>query len=431
MNYMNQNLIYACALNNKTLLKSTDFGVSWIQINLDKCDTLKRIFFLNENLGWAETYFNDNDTYIQRTTDGGKNWEIVKEWTNFNSFFDVDMFFINDSIGYGPSYSGYYKITDGGKNWNFITAKEFRNITYFTHENTNYFWAVGWDGLIIKSSPDDSIWSQVAGYFIPRYNQDRVEFNSLYFSDKDNGFIITTDNLYKTTDAGKSWVLHVKYQNHPSLSGISFLQDKTNGWIWGANNTLIRTTNNGNDWTNLNLVNNGNLRKVFFLDINQGWLVGYGSPIRKTTDGGLNWLEPAGGLLYWLSDIFFIDKLTGWAVGSATKTELLKTTDGGTSWNDITKNLKEHLNKIFFFDENKGILLGETILHKTTDGGLTWNIIFDNNEDIIDFHFIDKQNGWILVTDSKFQSVLYSTKDAGTTWKQYPEKFNNINIIHL
>ena len=70
----------------------------WIKLESPTNETLRRLYFVNENCGWAFSLCR----HLIRTTDAGNYWKILNP-TGTNSGFEF--FFINSTLGTGFNYS--------------------------------------------------------------------------------------------------------------------------------------------------------------------------------------------------------------------------------------------------------------------------------------------------------------------------------------
>ena len=98
--------------------KSTNGGDNWFfQVN-SLSSTIRSIFFLDENKGWAGGLLSLNTTaHIMYTTNSGLNWYASDGVKNINGGYDI--FFVNDSVGWAGTYQVPYimKTTNGGVFW--------------------------------------------------------------------------------------------------------------------------------------------------------------------------------------------------------------------------------------------------------------------------------------------------------------------------
>ena len=150
---------------------------------------------------------------------------------------------------------------------------------------------------------------------------------------------------------------------------------------------MLKTTNGGATWTNIDYGGRGAISAIQFINENTGWFAGYfkdsfiwGTHIYVTTNGGDNWTMSPFVItsVTGLSTIHFINKDLGWAVdghyGGLYGGFIFKTTDGGWSWVGYSSGTTDiGLRSIFFIDSTCGWVVGDmgTILH-TTNGGVSF-----------------------------------------------------------
>jgi len=276
------------------LLKTTDAGNNWIEIQPLTSNDLEDIFFLNENNGWI---VGEGGTVLI-TSDGGESWDSIK--TNIQKRF-FSIYFVTENDGWIASEDAIFKTTDGGLNWE-----------------------------------------------ISKY-QETTDYYSVYFANKDTGWVsgdsATIGVILKTEDGGTNWIKQF-VSNNGYLTTVLFIEDSI-GYVFGDNDAVIKSTDYGNSWFQLTPAAPSPLfwEGAYFINRNEGWIAGWGSSIRKTTNGGINWetQRPHVGNFNWLGSIFFTDSNTGWAVGlgsdSSSYGAILKTTNGGVTFveteNDI------------------------------------------------------------------------------------------------
>ena len=133
---------------NGLLLKTTNSGKSWITQFTDEGETLKSVYFINNQTGWA---VGDN---ILFTIDGGQTWsESLHNLEIINS-----VYFTDASVGFIASSgenSGIYKSTDGGHSWELKNYHGGNSIFFI---DSNIGWAVGFNGLIQKTTNSGETW---------------------------------------------------------------------------------------------------------------------------------------------------------------------------------------------------------------------------------------------------------------------------------
>ncbi len=103
------NSLVAVGERGHVLIKSKQ----WQQVASPVLSHLTKVFFLNENLGWAVGH----DATIIHTQDGGKTWSIqMLSPETEKPFLDVLFFDANHGVAVG-AYGMFYRTSDGGKTW--------------------------------------------------------------------------------------------------------------------------------------------------------------------------------------------------------------------------------------------------------------------------------------------------------------------------
>ena len=178
-------------------------------------------------------------------------------------------------------------------------------------------------------------------------------------------------------------------------------------------------------WRVQNSGTSNDLNKIFFVDSIHGWAVGGNGTILRTTDGGGQWLQLESGettALY--QSASFIDTLNGWVISKTNY--VIKTTDGGKTWEKYLIPTSQIFYDIFFSDSNVGWMVGGSgvsgVIFRTEDGGNSWQRVRDSSRGG-SFRSIDFRNrnvGWIVGfngTDNFDSSRIIHTTDAGVTWE--------------
>jgi photosystem II stability/assembly factor-like uncharacterized protein len=182
--------------------------------------------------------------------------------------------------------------------------------------------------------------------------------------------------ILKTTNGGANWISQLSGTKY-RFNSVHFT-DSNNGWVVGVGGTILTTTNGGMNWNGQSILDNLYLNNVYFTDSKNGWVVGglyaggyWGEQICKITNGVKKWISLLPKIGYSLSSVYFIDLNNGWVVGSVGT--ILKTTDGGTNWKSQRSGTSNNLSSINFTDANTGTVVGGygTIL-RTATGGVTW-----------------------------------------------------------
>ena len=205
----------------------------------------------------------------------------------------------------------------------------------------------------------------------------------------------------------------------------SFFINSTKGWASGANGTILKTVDAGQNWSVQNSNTTQGIYAMYFLNDNLGYATGgdpvsQGGVVLKTIDGGQTWnvqlnITPPGRTIY------FIDSNTGFVGGS--NGSLVKTIDGGQTWSTINSSISGAIYKIQFIDATIGYLSGaKGEIYKTIDGGNSWTYLPTTmptglNDAYYSMSFISKDSGYVcgysLTNNSGY---LIKTVNGGQNW---------------
>ena len=202
-----------------------------------------------------------------------------------------------------------------------------------------------------------------------------------------------------------------------TLYAMDFVNNST-GYAGGNYGTILKTTDNGGDWTKLNTGFSDRLLSIDFTDANTGFAGGDDQLLKKTTDAGMTWTDltlPSAPNFY-IYDIDFLNANTGYVLGFFLMESLIwKTTDGGLSWTTQTTDGANYLNNLYFLDVNTGFASGGSFggeIIKTTNGGLNWSFNYQDSYAKHSMVFLNSLTGY----SGSDQGRIYKTTDCGNTW---------------
>ena len=145
-----------------SLLLRYDYGNDTIIMNTPDYDLsafTTKIYFLDTATGFIITTNNLNHGVILKTTDSGDNWYEVNINEN-NTFRDI--YFVSDSTGFVIGSNGLILKTNNiGENWIEVSinySETLNSISFFDAFNG---YIVGGNGLILKSSDGGNLWNSV------------------------------------------------------------------------------------------------------------------------------------------------------------------------------------------------------------------------------------------------------------------------------
>ncbi len=349
-------------------------------------------------------------------------WNLINPLPTNNNL--TDMIFLNSSEGVAVGLNGTILTTsNGGNAWKTVASNSFTHLNSVATPDSTAVFICGNNGLLIKT---DFGFTRIDTLESGQYGN----LNKIRFLSRTVGFCIGNDRLIlKTTDGGMHWAAATTGFKGDLLD-LSFPDDSV-GYLAGRfytpfstySGTLLITRDQGSSW---NLVDSLTFTPdaICFTDSLTGFIASY--DLRKTTDGGKSWSTDTLPE-YGFTDVRFQDEQTGWAI--TYDGLLVKTTDGGNSWDRITRNgnsnqflglnpdslltygpggniwlsrdggqqwtptgqgNRNSLTVISFVDQNKGFILGDSVLYRTTDAGLNWQMEEHNAGNIDDASFANK-----------------------------------------
>ena len=322
---------------------------------------------------------------IQKTVDGGNEWNIVLEkrdlYLKSVDFIDNQTGFVAGSYGL-PNYNStsvILKTTDGGKTWNMTDLKVDQSLFFIKFpEDSDIGYAVGINS-IFKTEDRGQTWH------LMRYFNISVGWNYVSIPDKDSIFLVefAGNSALKSTDGGLTWNWQYFYlSEYFWIQSIEFLDAHT-GFISGRDNlrssaAIIKYEEGGFvDWVyedeNARVINN-----LFFTNDSVGYAK-KSDKLLQTTDRGETWnvIFDEGSLLLGINSIEIRDD-SGFAVG--TNGLLLETTDTGNNWdlNGVNDLISGSLKNIFFFDKDYGWAGCSDGIYETVNGGNNWRRLNSN-----------------------------------------------------
>jgi photosystem II stability/assembly factor-like uncharacterized protein len=242
---------------------------------------------------------------------------------------------------------------------------------------------------------------------------------TIYFLNENLGWIGGEDGtILKTTDEGENWFS----QSISTLDNIRsiFFTDSLNGWIalyeWipFRHGSIYHTTDGGTSWYSQISVYDLAILSLFFIDSQRGWAVGTNGMILKTSNGGNSWQYNfiADG---WLFSERFANNNTGWTVGDLFG-QVAKTTNGGNSWFMQYVPTFYNLIDVYLINDLTGWAVGVNgAIINTNNGGMNWLTQSSGvTNELRDVHFIDQMNGWV----AGFSGVILHSINGGVSWNQ-------------
>jgi photosystem II stability/assembly factor-like uncharacterized protein len=273
-----------------SILRTTNGGAIWSKIPTQTNEKIEKIFFINKEIGWCVTspypFWWNKDGIICKSTDGGLTWG--KKYQSTTTLKGV--YFINQNegwaVGFSSSYAGQLLYTsDGGETWN-PNPSPSTNLVYGANDilflNSDTGFVTNRTG-IVKTIDGGKNW-----YNIPIDNMNPTDmFNDISFSDAQNGLICTEYSvLLETQNGGGNWVQIYTGIDYPFNAVVNH---KPRFWI--ASDPLIySSSDSGANWFPQDTIKAGGTSTIYFVNDSLGWFVGSYGTILKTENGGF--LDP-------------------------------------------------------------------------------------------------------------------------------------------
>lgn len=296
---------------------------------------------------------------------------------------------------------------------------------------------------VVEIEPDTTtIFSNaLPGWDIVRSDLDvNAAARDFYFiSDQVGFFIGNAGEMYKTSDAGRSWQ---KQDTATSLNLYSVFYLNENLGFVGARSAncnsedcnkgalLLKTVDGGKSWTKLFFKEYTGIHSITFADELHGLAIGFSDSetphLIKTLDGGKNWTKLNVPIRATLLDsrIALIDQVI-YIKGE--RQHLLKSTDFGDSWTSLNIPHVSTVSGLQFIDNDTGFVSDYYSIYKTVDGGINWQkTTFQNDKYLTTFRFLNGNEGIVIESVQEYEgigiaptfkgTILYHTLNAGQTW---------------
>jgi photosystem II stability/assembly factor-like uncharacterized protein len=451
--------LYSSDAHNGSIFRTTDGGLT------NECIDPENFNYINQSIVCDN---NDPDVFYiafqpsyYKTTNGGKNWKEMFStqygfyYLEINPLNSDNLFVISNIYELWESY-------DGGNSWSFLA--EFNNrVTQISisHQDTALIY-VATENELYKSTNSGTDWEmtlQISPTFfllptrmvVNPYNDQHIDYliDGEFYRSTDGGYSIelllgadgpypvidfATDfsnpnliyatrkgNLYRSTDAGETWVIFNDGLpfNNPEAGEIEMSWQNHNDMYISTLFGIYKTTNGGNNW----FYTRAAYTDMYHLNIIKEKpgtiLVGTRSgKILKTTNYGYTWYRPhfePDSLIPGTAPYFFSmnpsNESEGFLGGGV---YLYKTTDYGDSWRDtgqlpgaVAVQYHPYKKDVIFAGQ-----MGIFGLLRSTDDGNIWDLMPDTSS----VAHISNQIDPNVLFSYEFDGVRRST-DLGYSWE--------------
>jgi len=284
INVVNTNVVYAGKGSHGIIIKSTNGGISWVELNTPASQLVYKIQFINENTGFIGA-----GTGLYKTNTGGASWQTLTT----GSF--CDLHFVTESTGYGINAdfpAKLYRTTNGGGSFSIFNMGSYPAFLgqALCYVNANRIFA-----LTVKPASDSSIIFKCSNWdsgWVPVL-QTKPACYDISFADANTGIVSGNLGMFrKTTDGGVTW------QNLSPTGSFTVLactmNSLTSGYLVCSNGSVFKTSNSGTNWFPQISGTSSGLNEIDVLNNdNTGFIAGDNGVILKTTNGGVTFLDPS------------------------------------------------------------------------------------------------------------------------------------------
>lgn len=299
--------------NESTVLGTNDSSWNIKTAPFSKTGSLENVYFLDENIGFANSYTKFVTTFY-KTIDGGKSW---KKLSSIKDFSVDDISFISTTEGFlvasklKPSSlpvengSVIMRTIDEGQNWETVYSSVNTSFSKLLFNSDGLGIAIGRtstptpydsENLILLSNDSGQTWTDFSKNLNTKAAKanGRVEdslTNAIFPKNKEIVVLTLRGKIYKTLDKGTSWTLVSQLDNEPPQTGIDHFGELEDGRFWVSGSTvsiegkwaMIAVMNNSLDWDRYRL-NGYYFADVEFLSNNE--VIACGAIVGENNFGG-------------------------------------------------------------------------------------------------------------------------------------------------
>jgi photosystem II stability/assembly factor-like uncharacterized protein len=257
--------LYATA--GSSILRSNDFGISWLQI-FQAPNFIHSISFPTIEIGYAISY---GDLY--KTTDTGSNWEMITHIGDVNT-----MDFVNNNFGFtAGDQRRIFKTSDGGLTWYEVNTPNNFWLTSIDMADSLHGCAVGLVSMTYYTSNGGETWHLVDLY------PPEIQFLRVKMYDRYRGIATALyGQIYKTTNGGLSWT----ERNSGVITALYdvFYLNQDVIYVTGEGGVILKSTNAGETWSMEQQVTRNDLYSIVLLNSNLGFATGVEGTILRYGD---------------------------------------------------------------------------------------------------------------------------------------------------
>jgi len=249
-------------------------------------DPLYDVFFV-ESHGYAVGYYGT----ILYSSDGGESWDLQESGTKE---LLTSIVFADKDCGWAVGTQGVILATsDGGKTWKKQISGTGNDLTAVYFLNRLEGWAVGQSHTILRTSNGGNVWEVLK-------TDEELILKDVRFLSSERGFVVGEfGSILVTEDGGVSFMrlmgeertLDVEQleASQPCLNSIAFTDDGNVGIAVGIKGYLLRSSDGGATWEEIDCGVETSFFKVKLIDGCAFYVVGLKGIVLSSNDYGSHW----------------------------------------------------------------------------------------------------------------------------------------------
>ncbi len=294
----------------------------WVRLNMPLKNYI-HVTFLNPSTGFIVT----QDNIIYKTSNSGSTWSVFLSNPGLTlPSKRADILNEQNILLMGGSM---YFTSDGGANWisSYIptgcSGSGFTILQCIDIVSPSTAFVGGTDVCVNESV--DGIVYKTTNAGLNWFQSFRGDFEHYDLKAKDSLNIAKSSGAFmRSSDGGVSWNY---VSNMHAFGGIMSDPFRDTIMVSDTRGLVIRSTNRGNEFIELQTGNTKPLRNLFFIDRKRGHFIGDSGVILFTSNAGETFSVQQSNTMQKLNSVYFINKDTGFAVGDSGV--VLRTYTGG------------------------------------------------------------------------------------------------------
>ena len=422
------NIMYAVS-NSVELYNTTNAGQSWNLQNSQLPATFEtlQISITNPDIIFAGDGSFEEDGGFYRSTDGGVNWShLINGFGRSKSIRNIIVDPGNANIIYAGGYAtGLYRSDNMGDQWTNISASIQDNyisaITITT--NSNIYSAFG--SSIYYSTDLGSSWQSLNG------NLQNIDVFKIVSHPTNPGIVYASSfgGIYRSVDGGINWQQINNGLLDTDVFALTINPINPDILYAGTFGDLIyKTTDAGDTWIEKS---NGlpGLGQAFIWRLtvhpnDPSWIWTGDRLAYHSIDAGENWSEfmIMGDRI---AEMVYAPNHPDTMYASNGPSVLYRSTNRGGNWE--VRNTTQSLENLVVDPTNSEVLYATSFnigeITKSTDGGLTWNVVHSTSN-VREISINPQHSNYVYA--ATFGSGVQRSTDSGASWHNYNNELGNL-----